>query len=337
MNFVARLLPLIAIALLSSCSWVHNLQLNTTRPAQIAYDFTPPSIVVVNNSVTPDVQEYSRYIDENGKRYRLLFSADSLPSLMTMSLATELYDSNFFGSVEALLPDSNLITGMAGVDSTQLQQWRAYAPWDVHVAIDNIKPCAIMRVEMLDGVFGVELQITSSAVLECYSPGQEAVHFFVSDTLWWYGYGQTPTLARMDLPNVDACVEEAIASLSVKAAQLFAPHNRVVERYIFVTGHPAMKDAMRYWQNEQYAEASYIWEYVYEKARDKGRRAKAAANLAIYYELEDEIEKARSYAQQSLSIFTEIMSENEAQYMSSYYQELSTRIEENNRLNSYSL
>lgn len=335
MKLITRLLPLIILPLISSCSWVHSLQLNTSRPAQVTYDYTPPSIVVVNNCIAPDVQEYSRYIDENNKFYRLSFNTDSVPSHMTMSLATQLYDSNFFNRVEVLLPDSNLITGMAGVDSILLQQWQDYAPYDVHVAINSITPYTTMKVETLEGMFGVELKIITNITLECHTPFNKGTHHFVTDTLWWYSYGDTPSLARNELPPIEMCIEEAIASLSVKTAQLFAPHNQVVERYIFVTGHPAMKDAMRYWENEQYDEASYIWEYVYEKARDKGRKAKAAANLAVYYELEDELSKALSYAQLSFSIFTENNDVNESQYMSGYYQDLLLRIEDDKKLNSY--
>jgi len=96
----------------------------------------------------------------------------------------------------------------------------------------------------------------------------------------------------------------------------------------------AMKDAYRYWEEEKFEEASYIWEYVYKKGKDQGRRAKAAANLAIYNEIEENFAQALEYIEEAMKIFVEKNYVAEAEYASSYYQDLKKRIEENNILNN---
>ena len=162
---------LIAILLcLSSCSWVHNIQLNTLCPAQISYHTPSPSVVVVNNCAIDSSNNESRYIDENGKQYKLQFFSDSLPQLLAMSLATNLYDSQAFANVEVLLPDSNHITGLTGIDSLQRREWQTYAPNDVHIAINAIRPIANMQITRLEDMFCAELTITSQALIQYFIP-----------------------------------------------------------------------------------------------------------------------------------------------------------------------
>ena len=329
-----HLLLAVIMPLLYSCNAVHNLQLNTIRPAQVEYHSPSPNIVVVNNAEEPDSRQYSRYIDENNKRYRLSFDTDSVAYMMTMSLATHLYDSHIFNRVDVVFSDSSNITGSAGIDGERLSNWRLESPQDVFVVINNIKPVATMQVVPLDGMFGAELSVVSLAYLQCLVPGKEEINLVVNDTIAWHAYGETPDIARMYLPAFEECIDEAIISLSQVAADRFTPHRCIVDRYIFVTGHPAMKDAYRYWEEEKFEEASYIWEYVYKKGKDQGRRAKAAANLAIYNEIEENFAQALEYIEEAMKIFVEKNYVAEAEYASSYYQDLKKRIEENNILNN---
>ena len=313
---------------LSSCSWVHNIQIDTLRPAQVSYHIPTPGIVVLSNCTIDSDNNNSRYIDENGKEYKLIIPSDSLPQEMAMSLATNLYDSRAFTHVEVLLLDSSDITGTAPIDQAMLHEWQSYAPNDVHIAINAITPTVNMQVIPLEDMFCAELSITTQAIMQCFIPDMEVSDMTVCDTLYWQTYGETPTIACSHMPEFEACLEEAITSLSVRASNLLAPHQCIVNRTIFVTGHPAMKDAYEYWESGLYTEASYIWEYVYKHAQDKGRKAKAAANLALYHEIEEELTQALKYAQAAEQIFEELKSTTELQYAISYRRDLEQRIKE---------
>ncbi len=313
---------------LSGCSWTHQLQMSTLRPAQVQYHRAYPNVIVVNNSIAPNSKENSRFIDANGKQYRIDFSTDSIPYLMAMSLGTLLHDSYTFNNVEVLLPDSNEITGIEGINTQQKTKWQEIAPNDVHIVINAIRPMATMSIIPLDGLFCSELVIASVAQLQCIIPGKEDIYLTVNDTLYCSAYGETPEIAQMYLPDFNECIEEAVVSLSQQALPLLAHHQSIVERCIFITGHPAMKDAFRYWENNQHLEASYIWKYVYNLADNKGRRAKAAANLAVYYELNDNYEKALKYAQEAAKTFVELKNTTEAEYAINYGIDLEKRIKE---------
>ena len=185
-----------------------------------------------------------------------------------------------------------------------------------------------MQVTPIDGIFCSDMSVVSQAHMQCFVPDREVINLSVCDTLYWQSYGDTPYMANSYMPDFEECINEAIAALSLKVADIFAPHIRIVNRYIFSTGHPAMKDAFKYWDNNQYTEASYIWEYVYKYAKDKGRRAKAAANLAVYNEIEDNYTDALKYAQEAASIFVNINEVEAAQYTINYCSDLESRIEE---------
>lgn len=324
------------IPLLWSCSSVHYLQLDTIRPAQVDYHINSPRMVVVNNSKTPDGGEYSRYTDENGKLYRLSYNGDSIPNYFAMQLAHLLYESHYYESVEVLFTDSNYISGTNGVDTLTAYEWMSQYPYSVHLSINDIRPCAMMRVEPLDGIFGIDLQIASSAQLQCFIPGDSVAQIAINDTVAWYAYGDTPQWARNELPPFEDCLNEALASLAYRTSRYLVPHKHTVERYIFVTGHAAMKDAYKYWEKEQYTEAAYLWEYVYEKGKNRGRRAKAAVNLALYYELNDNFTKALYYAQNAHSLFIKNNDVSEAEYTNRYCNDLEQRIKEDAILNRQS-
>lgn len=330
MKTLRILLPLLILPLVMACSSVHYVQLSTMRPSQVNYHTTEPQIVVVNNSFVPEGSEYSRYIDENGKQYRLSYDADSIPSQFAMTLATRLYEGHFFDNVNVFFPDSGNITGVEGVPQSSIQQWR-YGD-EYFVTVNTIKPLATMQIEPVEGFFGAGLTVASTVLLEFVSPLQKEGNIIVTDTLQWYAYGETPKLARLNLPDFDLCIEDAVVSLAVKAADRFMPHHKMVDRYIFVTGHPAMTDAYRYWSKQQYTDASYVWEYVYENAKNKGRRAKAAINLALYYELNDQYEEALNYARSALAIFIDNGDTAEVEYATMYCEDLQQRINEDTRL-----
>lgn len=309
-----------------SCTSVIPLQLDIVRPARVSYSMHYPPLAVLCNSHEPNVSEYSRYIDANGNQYRMDFAGDSIPGFFTMSLASRLYESAYFDSIWTLFPDSTAITGLAGLPISEVMAWRDENPNTVLLSIDDIRPAAQFTVEPYDGVFGVGLEIASSATMRCYIPGTSPVTETVVDTAVWYAYGMTPEEARVQIPAFEVCLEEALSSLSSHAAECFIPHIQQVERYIFVTSHPAMSDAYKYWKNAQYTEASYLWEYVYEKAKSVGRRARAAADLALYYELQDDYATALTYARAAYSLFVENQDTAEAEYAHYYAADLETRL-----------
>lgn len=326
---ISQHIILIALLLsLCSCSWVHNMQINTLRPAQVNYQQAYPTIVIVNNCQADSLHESSKYIDENGRQYRLTSSTDSISQVMAMSLGTYMYDSQAFDRIEIFTPDSNNITGIAGLDEQLVTQWQSHTHDDIHIAINAIKPLVNMTVTPIDGVFCTDLSIITQVYMQCFVPQKEMVNVAISDTLYWQAYGETPNIANAYLPNFEECLDEAINALAYKTSNYFAPHTRIVNRLIFVTGHPAMKDAFKYWDREQYTEASYIWEYVYKYAKDKGRRAKAAANLSLYNEIEENYSDALKYAKEAATIFIEIKEAEAYQYIINYITDLEHRINE---------
>lgn len=314
--------------MLWGCSSVHLVQLDTMRPAQVDYHINKPQLVVVNNSPIPNGSDYSRYIDENGKHYRLSYNGDSIPGNFAIELAHQLYESQYFESVDVVLSDSNYITGLRGIDRLQAEEWLSQYPYSVHLAINDIRPCATMRIETFEGVFGVDLQIATTIELQCFVPCDTIKQIAISDTLVWYSYGETPQQARNELPTFEECIHEALASIATRTSKYLTPYKHIVDRYIFVTGHTAMQDAHRYWDNGQHTEASYIWEYIYEKSGNRGRKAKAAANLALYYELNDDYTTALDYARKAHALFIENNDMDETEYAALYCSDLERRIKE---------
>lgn len=308
-----------------ACSSVVPLQLDTLRPAKVSYRMAYPPVDVVCNSDAPDVSERSRYIDESGKHFRMDFLGDSIPYFFTLSLSTLLDESACFDSVTTVFPDSSFITGMAGLSPDEVWQWHQELPNTVILSVNEVMPVACLHVDPFDSAFGVGLEIASTATIQCCVPGAAPITESVADTLAWYAYGLTPQEARVQLPSFEDCLREALLSLAQRAAHCFVPHTLTVERYIFVTPYAAMTDAYKYWQDGKQQEASFLWEYVYEEAKNVGRRARAAANLALYHELQDDYATAITYARAAHNLFVAAGDEAEAEYAAAYAADLQLR------------
>lgn len=315
-----RLFCILGVLTVCSCSSVVPVQLGVMRPARVSYHEAFPPLAVVCNSFVPDVSKDSRYIDENGKYFRLNFAGDSIPSYFTVSLATRLYESAYFDSVQVVFPDSADITGRAGFDPEMVDSGCVY------IVVNDVNPIATLRVDAFDDVYGVSLEMALLTSVQCFVPGNAPVTEYVSDTLYWYAYGDTPKAARLDIPPFEVCLEDALSNLSAHVSDRFVPHVESVERYLFATAHPAMKDALKFWREERYIEASYLWEYVYEQAKNRGRRACAAVNLALYYELQDNYESALKYAQEACSLFVSTHEDVAAEYAAEYCKDLQSRV-----------
>ena len=119
-----------------------------------------------------------------------------------------------------------------------------------------------------------------------------------------------------------------------QVSKKFYPYIDNADRFYFVTPYPLMKEANSYWNRGNYEEASYLWEYVYENAEKMGRKAKAAANMALYEELNDRYDSALDWVKKSLNIFLESPEKysNYIEYLLEYQQQLNVRIQENRQM-----
>ena len=158
--------------------------------------------------------------------------------------------------------------------------------------------------------------------------------FSCKDTISWQSYGETENRTLDRFPSFQNCLIDATNHSGYQVSKKFYPYIDNADRFYFVTPYPLMKEANSYWNRGNYEEASYLWEYVYENAEKMGRKAKAAANMALYEELNDRYDSALDWVKKSLNIFLESPEKysNYIEYLLEYQQQLNVRIQENRQM-----
>lgn len=302
-----------AALMLTGCRSVSVLSLDVWRPAKVTFPPTVTRVTVVNNSAEPEEKEGNRYKDISAKEFTLVVPHDSTTYRLAENIAVELDNAHYFPEITIFYDDSITLPKSLYplLDNRQLETIRGGASHTAVLSLDKTNMAVTMEDQPLYDDYGETLFVTNLSVattlwLRVYWPDRvEPTTELVVDTVYWQTFGYTPDEAHGYLPSTVGFVQAAMQHVSQRVRDLLVPHVDQVDRYLYTSTNPAMKDANDYWQQQRFTEASYLWEYVYEEQKNKTDRAMAAANLAVYNELHDQYDKAIEWVDKSLDLFQE--------------------------------
>ena len=150
-------------------------------------------------------------------------------------------------------------------------------------------PGSMAVVPAIDGIV--------TPVVKAYVPSRPTPLFVMSksDTLSW---AVSPSLTFGQL------VKEASEYAATMPMSHILPHWTEMDRYYFDGGDADMRDAGVYVREENWEEAAQLWQRIYEQKQGK-KKMRAAYNLALYYEMQDDFVKAGEYLDVADSLATE--------------------------------
>ncbi|MBO1735353.1 MAG: hypothetical protein DBY16_01220 [Coprobacter sp.] len=294
---------------LTSCSSISSLSFDTICPAEVTFPQGVRSIVVVNNAAEIPVDN-NIYSDLEGEDRKFSVKHDSLTYRIAEQVALRLSSTGYFNTVGMFYDDSiSLPKDLYPVlSSEQLQAIREDWPGSAVLTIDKADVNGFLsdaRVMSVDGDFFIStFDILGELTARLYLPGEDYPQTYrTQDTIYWQEAGLTPDMPHSLLPELPFCYIQAASHFAQGLAGKMTPYKETVERFLFTSSDPAMKDAGRYWKKGKYDEASYLWEYIYENQKNAGKKARAASNIALYYELNDNFKDALLWANRSLDEF----------------------------------
>lgn len=131
-------------------------------------------------------------------------------------------------------------------------------------------------------------------LVRTYIPGRSAPLF---------SFSKTDTICWELMP--DLTYEKIIKESSEYAATLptdyLLPHWEEVERLYFDGGNVNMRDAGIYVREQNREQAYQLWKELYDTQKGKAKM-RAAYNLALYCEIQDDFERAKEYLDVALSL-----------------------------------
>ena len=287
---------LLVLCLFSSCTTLQTISFERLQAADISFPEQVRTVGVIN------------YVPQDN------MGADSLLGLWNgdgtvavEALAQEIAATNYFEQVlvcdSAFRGDTNV--GEEAIPSYQTDSLIRLLGVDMLFAIERVqvelKNGSIFFPEMMANLLVVDGIVTP--VVKAYIAGRDIplFSFSKSDTIYW------------ELSS-ELTYEQMIKEASEYAAQLpvkyLLPHWKEVSRYYFDGGNAEMRDAGVYVREQDWEAASVLWQKLHDTRKGK-TKMRAAYNLALYYELLEDFERAKEYLDIASSLTQEGTWENQ--------------------------
>ena len=305
-------LYLLMACLFSACNTIEYIGIETYNPAEITFPKNVDKVLIVNNAVPQP--------DDVGYTYNLYGTvqdtarahADSALYDACHSLGKSIVDVSFFNDVllyhDGTRQDTKYLVDEKLTPETVKELCRETGT-DAVISLDGL----LFRMEkdvvaFAEGfvVGGVDIEITG--VVRGYLPGRDnpLATVYVQDSVFWSESADNMELLKLYLPSPDEALRAAGQYIGRKVTPNFVPH----------------------WDNES------RWFYKGEGARWK-ERAKAASNLALFYEMKTQLKDAYDWAAKSYEIFNNKKGEdyNYTKMQRLYVEALGKRIRSDQKLN----
>lgn len=284
-----------AVTFFPSCTTYHSITFDRLQAAEVNYPEQIRTVGIINYLPLQEVKKKSL---ENTSG-----TLEGDGKVAAEVLAQEIAATNYFNQV--VICDSVIRKSVSDADWSQpLSGYKAdslieslgvdmlFSVERVHVQLEESNlflPNIMVQVPVIDGIV--------TPLIRAYVPGRHTPLFTFSktDTIYWE--------MRPDLTQ-ERVIKDASEYAGMLPARHLLPHWKEVERYYFDGGVSEMRDAGIYVREQNWEEAASLWQSLYDSKKGKNKMY-AAYNLALYYEMQDELEKAREYLDVALSLAKE--------------------------------
>ncbi|MDU1904857.1 MAG: DUF6340 family protein [Dysgonomonas sp.] len=313
MKRLLYLATLLAIALsYTACRSVNTVVVEVQKPAQIILPKTINNIGIVDNAIPqPDTWGHyeTRYSEKGTKKLEeVSVPGDSNIIYLTEALFKNLAELDHFENIslyEFPLRQDLSFEEERPVDSITVKEIAQITNSDALISIDRFLISSTLREEpfdfetklkFLDLKMDVRFRIWSKEGKQISSP------FYLTDSIYWSGVYKNKTVISEDsLPTRINAAKEGAEYIAEKLAKAFTHSWQEIPRVYYGDVKAANKKV----EANDWTGALKLWEEAYNKESKPKKKARIANNIALAYEISDDIKNALKWVQTSLDIFTE--------------------------------
>ncbi len=325
--------------LITSCSSVSTLQLDVLRPAQ--YSVAPEiwSVLIVDNAYP--YRNDSMHVMITTKDTLLLDSLwlDSFSNIVVSEMEAALdlkafFDSVYLHPIPLNLPPQGKPHNAVSADSIKLllNNYDAQAL----ISLESVEYRTQSQLIDLGAFYYVSLDVNANLLWKMYDENGYILDVYLQkDSIFWYDYFNDSKKAVEAIPDFKDAVK-TIARLTGQNYPLrIAPWWETVDREYFSAGHHLYQRANDLVKINNWNEAAKIWYHIYE-SENKKQKARAAYNLALSYEIRNDFQEAKAWAEISRNLFETLksiqVSEIERKMAFKYFESLNERFAETEAL-----
>lgn len=271
----------------ASCTTIGHVSMESLYPSELSFPPEIKSVGIVDNTVFHDtlLKEHvtAGLIEGNGK-------------LLANDLAGLLADGDYFDDI--ILCDSSLRNGDQQMNEVRLtpekvSQLLSDLQVDMLITVDGLCVKTWEDIQLFEGV-GVLSAVAGevSSVLSVYLPNRkEPLSIGVQDTLYW------PLVGGLTEEGIVADMASEVAARTVK---YFIPQWKPENRVFYAGGNVDLRDAAVYVNEQNWEMAHTLWQRQYKSAKpDSRKKIWAAFNMALYHEMNGNIDEAVKYAKEA--------------------------------------
>lgn len=344
-NIKILLYLLIGAFVLEGCAGMKTITIQTQEPAQVTLPQRVNKLLVVNNAVSqPDDIGHMRKRMDRTTAIKTSVSTDSLPTIFTEALTQFLNEEEYYDEVflhnKSLRNDTKYWEerGLLPEEIKNLQQ-----TYNVDAVVSLDKMLVTSDWEDLfrqEGYPFAKLDGKISATVRVYMPslkGQIPTIKYI-DSLYWEGFDLSDdgrAYAEFVVPHAEYALKELAVFAADKMTYTLTPHWITQERWYYTMSSSKMREGAAFAEQTKWDEAVEAWTDFYNSTSNKKDKAKAASNIALGFEMLDNIDKAQEWILIAKDLFEQSTpaSSLERRRAAIYETELERRLDNSNKLN----
>lgn len=337
-----NLLLLAFVCLLTGCSSLNYMNIDTYNPAEVTFPDEVKTVLVVNNAYpqSPDTgYEYSLFGVNQDSCQAV---ADSALFDAPRFLAKAIAEADFFDDVliyhyatrEDTIPsqDAKLTAGQV-IDLCEETGTDAVISFD-RLLFNMKKEVTQDRAGGIQGKIRVDVY----AIVRGYLPGREnsLATVLVVDSVFWEERVDDMEVLDFIFPTSENALRIAAAYVGNHIYPNFVPHWTTEPRWYFTSMDSRWKEASSFANGQKWESAAKRWESLYDTSSKKQAKARLASNIALCHEMTGQFKEAFEWAERSRDYFKETLGESHEQtrLLTLYAQTLFKRIQSDVKLDA---
>lgn len=341
---ISFLLTLLVALLTSNCAGIKYLTIETREPAQVNLPSKVLSIAIVNNVIQQPAEVGHDSIPiGHSQPLRAKALSDSAAIYYTEALAQFINEEDYFQQVifynKPLRSDNDFFREIP-IDPITMNELRQVTGADAIISLDKllIETSKKEHFKQL-GYTYAEMTGKVTSIIRVYQPTMEgkipAIQF--NDSIRWEGFDIQDGKAYADfmLPSRQEAIKLSAVRAAEKMTYVFTPHWKMQDRWYYTSLNSTMREGETFAKGSKWDEAIIRWETFYNKSSKKIDKAKAANNIALAYEMIDNMQLALEWVTISNDLFNESTPVNSLERKRSllYKNEIERRLNNSNSLN----
>ncbi len=296
------ILLLAGILLLGSCQSIEQLSIDYMLPADISFPASLKRVAIVNNVASIPEQAETRKAPNEDPHQPLTHLHNGDATLTTESLAETLAEGNYFD--EVVICDSSLCTtsdenSTHTLSAREVNQLVNKLDVDFLIALENIQLNSTRKISYLSnwGFFYGTVDVKVYPTVRIYLPNRKGPMATINsnDSIFWEETEATESALKAHLIDEKEMIRQASEFAGTVPVKHLLPYWKTVNRYFFSGGSVNMRDAAIYAREHNWDKAINLWKQQYDNKKGK-QQMYAAYNIALGYEMKDDITQALEWA-----------------------------------------